>query len=83
MPFLIADSDWRAATTPLTPTISPNTSNQNFQIVFLFNVVESSGNYVFEGDTPPALRARVVSYALGEYKVFIETLVLETSKGLI
>jgi len=32
---------------------------------------------------PPALRARVVSYALGVYKLFIESVVLETSKGLI
>ena len=35
--------------------------------------------------TPPptALRERVVSYALGAYKVFIETVVVETSKELI
>ena len=35
--------------------------------------------------TPPpiALRARVVSYALGAYKVFIESVVVETSKGFI
>ena len=35
--------------------------------------------------TPPltALRARVVSYALGAYKVLIESVVVETSKGLI
>ena len=35
--------------------------------------------------TPPptALRARVVSYALGAYKVFIESVVVETSKRLI
>ena len=37
----------------------------------MFNVVERSGNYVFEDDNPlTALRARVVSYALGTYKVF-------------
>jgi hypothetical protein len=29
---------------------------------------------------PTALRARVVSYALGTFKVFIESLVVETSK---
>jgi hypothetical protein len=34
--------------------------------------------------TPPAaLRARVVSYALGAYKIFIESVIVETSKGLI
>ena len=37
----------------------------------MFDVVEKSGNYVFEDDTPPtALRARVVIFALGAYKVF-------------
>ena len=35
--------------------------------------------------TPPltALRARAVSYAMGAYKVFIESVVVESSKGLI
>jgi hypothetical protein len=32
---------------------------------------------------PISLRARVVSYTLGAYKVFIESFVVETSKGLI
>jgi hypothetical protein len=32
---------------------------------------------------PPVLRARVVSYSLGAYKVFIESVVIETSKELI
>jgi hypothetical protein len=64
--FLIVECDWRATKPSLTPTISPNTSNQNFEIDILFNVVERSGNYVFEDDTPPTVpRARVVSYALG------------------
>ena len=72
MPFLIVESDWRITNTPLTPTISPNTSNQNFEIAILFDVVKKSGNYVFEDDTPPtALKARVVSYSLGVYKFFL------------
>jgi hypothetical protein len=33
--------------------------------------------------TPPSLRTRVVSYPLGAYKVFIESVVIDTSKGLI
>ena len=33
--------------------------------------------------TTPPPRVRVVSYALGAYKVFIEHVVVETSKGLI
>ena len=61
--------------------MSPNTSNQNFEIAILFNVVERSGNYIFELDIPPTVfRARVVSYALGASKVFIESVVVETSK---
>jgi hypothetical protein len=43
-------------------------------------IVEGSGNYVFEFDNPPVLRAKVVSYALGEYKVLIESVVVKTSK---
>ena len=68
--FLIVESDSKATDTPSTPTISPNTSNQNFDIAIFFNVVESSGNYVFEDDKLP--RAKVVSYALGAYKVSIK-----------
>jgi predicted GNAT family acetyltransferase len=45
----------------------------------LFNVVESSGNYVFEDDKPP--RAKAVSYALGAYKVLIDSVVVKSSKG--
>jgi hypothetical protein len=41
--YLIVGIDWRATIAPLTPTISPNTSNLNFEIDILFNVVESSG----------------------------------------
>jgi hypothetical protein len=49
----------------------------------LFNVVERSGNYVFEDKTPPtALRASFVSYALGVDKVFIESVVVKLQKGL-
>jgi len=45
------------------PTISPNTSNQNFEIAIMFNIVERSGDYVFHDDnTNTALRARVASY---------------------
>ena len=44
-------------------------------------MVENSGNYVFEDDKPPKpLRARVVSYALGTYKVFKDSAVIEISK---
>ena len=61
--------------------ISPNTSNQNFETAILFNAVESSVNYVFEDDKPPTpLRARVLSYALGAYKVLIDRAIVENSK---
>jgi hypothetical protein len=37
----------------------------------------TSGNYIFEDDNPPtALRARVVSYALAAYKVYIEKVIV-------
>jgi hypothetical protein len=63
------------------PTISLNTSNQNFEIVILFNIVKSSGNEVLEDNNLPApLRARVISYALGAYQVFIDSVVVQTSK---
>ena len=50
----------------------------------MFNVVESSGNYVFKDDKPPrAPRAKVVSLALGAYKAFIDRVVVKLQKGLI
>jgi len=59
-----------------------NTFDQNFDIDIWFKVVEKSKNYVFENENPPtALRTRVVSYALGAYKVFIESIVVKTSKS--
>jgi hypothetical protein len=44
VPFVIDESDWKATNTLSTPTIYPNTFNNNFEIAILFNVVESSGN---------------------------------------
>jgi hypothetical protein len=47
----------------------------------LFNVVQSSENYVLEDyKTPKPLGARVVSNGLGAYKVFMESIFVETSK---
>jgi hypothetical protein len=41
----------------------------------LFNVVDSSGSYVLEDDKPPkAPRAKVLSYALEAYMVFLKAL---------
>jgi hypothetical protein len=40
VPFLIVESDGKATNTPFTPTISPNTSNQNFEIAILFSVAD-------------------------------------------
>ena len=66
MLFSIVESDWRATNTTSTTTISPNTSNQNFEIAILFNVVVRSGNYVFGDKTPLiALMARVVRFCPG------------------
>ena len=51
--FLIVKSKWRTIIPiPTVPFISPNTSNQNFEINNLFSVVEKFRNYVFEDDIP-------------------------------
>jgi hypothetical protein len=44
----MVERDGRATNPLLTPIISPNTSNKSFEIVILFDVVERSGNYVFD-----------------------------------
>jgi hypothetical protein len=54
----LVKSDWEKTNTPPTLTISPKTSNNNFEIAIFLNVVKKSGNYMFEDDTPHrALRA--------------------------
>jgi len=45
--LLLVKSDWRTTNSPPTPTISPNTSNQNFEMVIFFNEVKRSGNNLF------------------------------------
>jgi hypothetical protein len=50
-----------------------NTSNQNFEIAILFSVVDFQ---MENRHSPTTLRARVVSYVLGAYKVFIEGVVI-------
>ena len=43
----------------------------------LFNVIERSVNYVFNDDkSPTAQWARVLSYALEAYKVYIERMIV-------
>ena len=82
VPLLIVESEWRATNPPLPPTIFPNTFNQSLEIAIFFNVAESSGNNVFEDDEIlRAPSAKVVSYALGAYMVFIDSAVIKTSKG--
>jgi hypothetical protein len=79
VPFLIVESDCKATNTPSTLTISPNTSNKNFEIAILFNVVDFLIRISFLRailltafrEPPKALRERVESYTLGAYKVFI------------
>jgi hypothetical protein len=53
LPFLIVKRVWKATNTPSKPTIYPKTSNKNFEIAILFNVVENSVNLVFKDDNPP------------------------------
>ena len=81
VPFLIVESDWKATNTPSTPTISQNTYNQNCEIAIFFSVVDFQIENIFLRRIPPTtLTARVLSYALGAYKVFIEGVVAETLK---
>ena len=84
LPFLIVKSEWRVINLPFMTTISPNTFNQSLETAIFFNVVESSGNYIFKDDEPPrAPRAKVVSISLRAYKVFIDRFVVKLQKGLI
>ena len=50
VPFLIVESEGNQ--NPSHVSISSKTSNQNFQIAILFNVVKRSGNYVLKNETP-------------------------------
>jgi len=58
VPLLMVESDWKA-TNPL--PISPNTSNQNFEIAILFNVFERSRNYVFEDNNFPSTGSMILN----------------------
>jgi hypothetical protein len=52
------------------PIIFPNISNQNFEIAILFSVVNFQIENIFlRRHSPTTFRARVLSYALGAYKV--------------
>ena len=50
--FLIVKSDWRA-TSPPTPIIPPNTSNQTFEIAILFSVADFQIENMFLRRTLP------------------------------
>ena len=81
VPFLRVKSVFRTISlSPPTSIISQMTSNQNLETAIVFIVFDGSRNYFFEENTPTptALRARVVSYALGAHKVFIELMVIYT-----
>jgi hypothetical protein len=76
VPVLIFKSDWKATNTPSTPTISPNTSNQNFEIAILFSVVGSFVSWVLEISfgrmtcPPTDLKGMAVSSVLAEIATF-------------
>jgi hypothetical protein len=70
--LLVVESDFKATDPPSTPTTSPNTSNPNFDIAISFNIVESSGNYMFEQDTPPTVfRGKGDNLCPGAYMVLM------------
>ena len=53
VPFLIVENHWWATNPPPTPTISPNISNQNFEIAVLFKAIERSKIMSFRMTTHP------------------------------
>ena len=57
VPFLSGQKDWRATSPPPTPIYSPKLSDQNFEIVILFSIVERSNNYVFRCKMTPPLQS--------------------------
>jgi hypothetical protein len=80
VPFLIVDSDWRANSPP-TPTISPNTSNRNLEIAILFSIVDFQiENMILRRTLPHKPQGKGFKLCPGAYKVFIENVVVETSK---
>ena len=80
--FLIVESDWRGTSPSPTPIILPNTSNQNFEIAILFSVVDFLIESMFLRRTfhhnPQGKGFKLYP---GVYKVFIEGVIIETSKG--
>ena len=83
VPFLIVESDWRAT------SLLPYAHNSPKHIQSKFwdsHFVQRSWKFwklgLWGWQPPTVLRVRVVSYALGAYKVFIESVVVKTSKKL-
>jgi hypothetical protein len=58
--FLIVESDWKATNTPSTPTISPNASNQNFEIDIKLKIVQKSDNKHSGVDITPRARGQAL-----------------------
>ena len=46
MPFLSDQKNWRASRPPPTLIFFPKSTDQNFEIAILFNIVENHNNYV-------------------------------------
>ena len=74
--------DYGEGSMVVTPTISPHTSNQNFERAILLNVFEKSRKCVL-GWHPPLKGGgeRVVSYVLVASKFYIERATAYTSEG--
>ena len=75
MPFSIVESNWRATNPPLMPTISSNTSNQNFEIAVFLSVVDFQiENMFLRRKLPHNPQGKGFSYALGVYKNDVGTM---------
>ena len=83
MHFSLVEIDWRATNHTPTPTIFTNTSNQSSKIAILFNVNESSRNYVFEDDIPSLQSPQGKGCNLwpGGYKLYVERVIVTNFGG--
>ena len=55
MPFLSDQKNWRASRPPPTVIFFPKSTDQNFEIAILFNIVENHNYYVFGDDLLPTV----------------------------
>ena len=73
--YSIVERGYRATDPHSRPTISPNTSNQNFEIAILLSTVKRSKNHVFEDEDPRPPWCKGFKLYTGGTQSFIERVV--------